>query len=545
MLSRSWLTLMAVAVASSCLAACASSPVSGQAASRMDLPITRAEASDYAATSSYSDVMGFVDALAAADNDLQVTTFGTTNEGRELPLLVWGAPDASAESIRRTGKTRVLVFANIHAGEVAGKEAVLMVSRELVQGMHAAWTDSLVVMIAPIYNADGNEVMDYGNRPRQLGPVDGMGQRPNAQGLDLNRDFMKLRAPESNALVGLIRDADPHVVVDLHTTNGTFMGYHLTYAPGLSPNTPQAISEDLYDRWLPAISDAILASDEWATYHYGNVPGAFGERTSTPRGWYSFSAQPRFSTNYVGLRNRYGILSEAYSYATYEDRVLVSKRFVEEILNQAWANATRVRANVEAADAESVVGRELAVRTTFAPLDRPAEILLGAVDTVYHPVTGDRMYEMTEARTPETLPAFVRFEASESVVAPQAYLISTAAPGADTVRDLLVAHGVRFDTTFVWGIERQRFVVDSVNVARRAFQNVRQLEPFGRWTRVEAETGSMPRLAPSLRIPVDQPLGRVIVGLLEPRSDDSVIAWALLPVSGVERGDHLPIERIP
>jgi len=509
------------------------------------LPVTRAEATDYTATSSYAEVMAFVDALAEKDAGLHVSSFGMTNEGRELPLLVWGAPSADAEAIRATGKTRVLVFANIHAGEVAGKEAALMVARDIVQGMREDWTDSLVVLIAPIYNADGNERVEFNNRPRQLGPVDGMGQRPNAQGLDLNRDFMKLRAPESRGLVGLMRDADPHVVVDLHVTNGTFMGYHLTYAPGLSPNTPTAISEDLYDRWLPTISEAILASDDYATYHYGNVPGAFGEGTSVPRGWYSFSAQPRFSTNYVGLRNRYGILSEAYSYATFEERVIVTKRFVEEILNQAWANASTVRQNVEAADAESVVGRELAVRTTFAPLDRPAEVLLGAVDTVYHPVTGDRMYEMRDVRTPETMPAYVRFDASESVRAPQAYLLSTAAPGADVIRDLLVSHGIAFDTTFAWGTARERFMVDSVQVARREFQNVRQLEPFGRWTRVAAETGQRPRLAPSLRIPVDQPLGRVIVGLMEPRSDDSVMAWTLLPVSGVKAGDSLPIERIP
>ncbi|MEO0560237.1 MAG: M14 family metallopeptidase [Bacteroidota bacterium] len=532
-------------LASSMWAACASSSSGKARLSAADLPVTRAEATGYSGTSSYVEVMAFVGALADIDATVRTTSFGTTNEGRELPLLVWGAPSAEPEAIRATGKTRVLVFANIHAGEVAGKEAALMVAREMAQGLHEAWTDSLVVLIAPIYNADGNERVEYGNRPRQFGPVDGMGQRPNAQGLDLNRDFMKLRAPESRGLVGLIRDADPHIVVDLHTTNGTFMGYHLTYAPGLSPNTPSAISEHLYDRWLPDISETIIASDDYATYHYGNVPGTFGEGTSAPRGWYTFSAQPRFSTNYIGLRNRYGILSEAYSYATFEDRVLVTKRFVEEILDQAWADASEVRRIVEAADAESVVGRELAVRASFAPLDQPAEILLGAVDTVYHPLTDDRMYAMRDVRTPETMPAFVRFEPSERVRAPQAYLLSTATPGARVVRDLLISHGVQFDTTFAWGTERERFVVDSVRVARREFQQVRQLEPFGRWTRVPAETGQRPRLAPSLRIPVNQPLGRVIVALMEPRSDDSVIAWTLLPLSDIKPGNHLPIERIP
>ena len=542
-------------LASATLAACAAGgegPAALAAPARPappDVPQTRAEESGYTATTSYDDVVSFLAAAerigAASGADLHVTTFGSTVEGRALPLTVWGAPGADAASILATGKTRVLVFANIHAGEVAGKEAALMLVRDLANGRHAAWADSLVVLIAPIYNADGNERVAFGNRPYQLGPVDGMGERTNAQGLDLNRDFMKLRAPESRALVGLLRDADPHVVVDLHTTNGTFMGYHLTYAPGLSPNTPSAISDDLYDRWLPEISDAIEASDGWATYHYGNVPGAFGEGTAAPRGWYSFSAQPRFSTNYAGLRNRYAILSEAYSYAPFDERVGVTKRFVEEILDQAWANAGHVRRTVAAADAVSLVGETLAVRTAWAPLDTPARVLLGAVDTVRHPATGAPMYQRRDVRTPEVMPALVRFEASESVVAPQAYLLSTVAPGASEVRDLLLAHGVRFDTTFVWGVERDRFVLDSVRVADRPFQNVRQQEPLGVWTRVEPEKGPPPRLAPSLRVPVDQPLGRVVVALFEPRSDDGVVAWSLVPLGDVQAGDALPIERIP
>ena len=299
--------------------------------------VTPAERCAYRCTSTYDQVRGVLDTLAAS-SALHVATFGQTGEGRELPLAVWGAPSARVEDVLALGKTRVLVFANIHGGEVAGKDAALELLRDLAAGAHAAWADSLVLLVVPVYNADGNERMGYDHRPMQLGPIEGMGVRGNAQGLDLNRDFTKLASPEARALVGLIRDADPHLVLDLHTTNGTHMGYHLTYAPPLSPNTPAAIDRDLRDRWLPAMSAAILASDDMATYHYGNVPGAFGEEASAPRGWYSFSPQPRFSTNYVGLRGRYGLLSEAYSYAPYAERVRVSKRFVEGAL-QAFSSA--------------------------------------------------------------------------------------------------------------------------------------------------------------------------------------------------------------
>ena len=509
--------------------------------SALDGPLdTPAERSGYRATASYDQAVDFVDRLSDRSR-LHVGAFGRSGQGRALPLAVWGAADATAQAVRQSGKTRVLVLGSIHGGEVAGTDAALALLRDLAAGEHAEWADSLALMVVPIYNADGHHAMGLGNRPLQDGPVEGMGRRPNAQGLDLNRDFMKAASPEAQALIALIRDADPHVVVDLHTTNGTVMGYHLTYAPGLSPNTPAAIDADLRDRWLPAISAEILASDDFATYHYGNVPGAFGEPAAAPRGWYSFSAQPRFSTNYVGVRGRYGVLSEAYSYAPFEERVEVSRRFTEEVLNQAWAQASLVRRRAADADRQSAVGRPVALRATWEALPRPVEVLLGEADTLRHPVTGEPFLRRRDVRTPETMPAFVRFAATETATAPSAYVVHLEAQAA--VRPLLDLHGIEYEGGLAWGRARERFRIDSVAVAPRPFQGATARDVFGAWEPVEGESGPPPRLAPALIVPVDQPLGRLAVMLLEPRSDDGVFAWGLLPEGAY--GGAAPIERIP
>ena len=514
------------------LGACAPRPGLEGASTGLEAPAfpTPAEACDYRCTSTYDEVMSVVGRVTRAAPDLHATAFGQSVEGRDLPLVVWGAPGPGLEAVRATGKTRVLVFANIHAGEVAGKDGLLELLRAVAAGEHDAWSDSLVVLFAPIYNADGNERVAHDNRPLQLGPVEGMGVRRNAQDLDLNRDFMKLAAPESRALVGLIRDADPHVVVDLHTTNGTKMGYHLTYAPGLAPATPPAVDAELWDRWLPAISDSLLARDDFAAYHYGNVPGAFGEEASAPRGWYSFSGDPRFSTNYVGLRGRYGILSEAYSYAPYRERVAVSRRFVEEILEAAWADAVRVRRTAEAADADRVVGREVAIRATWEALPEPVDILLGAVDTVAHPATGAPMLERRAVREPERMPAYVRFGPAETVTAPRAYVVTGAA--VEAVRPLLEAHGVSYSEGDPAG-PRQAFRLDAVETAERPYEGVRMVSVEGAW--VEA-----PSAGAGLVVPVDQPLGRLVVSLLEPRASDGVVAWGVVGLDG-----SVPIQRIP
>ena len=528
-MTRLWIVALALVAAG-----CGSSSSTARLSAGWQTP---AEACDYRCTSTYDEVRAVLDRVAAENGAVRLGTFGETVEGRELPLVVWGAADATPGAIRQTGKTRVLVFANIHAGEVAGKDAMLELLRDVAGGAHAVWTDSLVVMIAPIYNADGNERVAFDNRPYQLGPVEGMGTRTNAQGLDLNRDFVKLMSPEGRALVGLIRDADPHVVVDLHTTNGTFMGYHLTYAPGLSPNTPEGIDTDLWDRWLPAISDAVLASDDFAIYHYGNVPGAFGEEVSAPRGWYSYSPQPRYSSNYVGVRGRYGILSEAYSYAPYRERVAVSRRFVEEILDRAWAEAAHVRRRVAEADGERVMGERVAVRATWAALPEPVDILLGAVDTVAHPVTGEPMYERRDVREPERMPAYVRFAPSESVTAPAMYVVRGDA--RDRVADLLDAHGIAYRRAGAPRGDREAFRLDSVRTAERAFQGVRMQEAFGTWEPVSDDAAG----GEGLVVPVDQPLGRLVVMLLEPRSDDGLVAWGVLADALAD--GRVPIERIP
>ena len=165
---------------------------------------TKPERTDFQETSTYQDVVDFMNAVAkAAPGKVHLTTFGETNEKRALPLAVVGAPAATPEAVRGTGKIRVYIQGNIHGGEVEGKESAQMLLRELAEGKHDDWLKTMVFLIAPIYNADGNERFALNNRGPQHGPMGGQGQRPNAQGLDLNRDHMKLDSPEARAVVTL------------------------------------------------------------------------------------------------------------------------------------------------------------------------------------------------------------------------------------------------------------------------------------------------------------------------------------------------------
>lgn len=525
--------------------------VAGCAPRATVIPPTVAERSGYTATATHAEVLAFLDAArrmaprgTPARLRLHTTTFGVTHEGRAMPLAVWGADGASASAVRAAGTTRVLLIGGIHGGEVAGKEALLALVREFGAALNTYLADSLTVLVVPMYNADGGDRIAPGNRPLQLGPDDGMGTRANAQGLDLNRDFARLAAPESRALVALLRDYDPHLVVDFHTTDGTPMAYALTYAPGLAPDTHHGIQDFLWHEMLPAITDTLAQRDGLLTWHYGNVPGAFGEPATAPRGWYSFSPTIRFGTNYAGLRGRASILAEAYSYAPYETRVLASWRFADEVLTQAWRHARRIRTLAETADRSQVAGNRVTLRATWAALDAPHPVLLRGVDTLAHPTTGEPRLRWSGPVQPEAMPAFVRFTPTETARAPRTYYVHVG-PHQMAVAQLLDDHGIAYTRGFVWGQARERFVLDSVRVADQPFQGARRQEVWGRWQAVPGETGDPPRLGAALIVSTDQPLGRLAAALLEPRAEDGVVAWGLVDVSMLRAGEALPIERLP
>lgn len=496
---------------------------------------TRPERTAYRETSRYDEVVGLMEAADRASPLIHLTTFGQTNEGRALPLAVVGrVADASPVAVRASGKTVVYLQGNIHAGEVEGKEALQVLLREIARGRHRALLDSLVLLVAPIYNADGNERIDAANRPRQHGPVGGMGVRPNAQGLDLNRDHTKLESPEARGLARMLTEYDPHVVIDLHTTNGTYHGYHLTYAPPLHPNTPPAVDRMLRREWLPAVTDGARDAG-WLLYYYGNVPSAEDGNGDAERGWYTFDHRPRFGTNYAGLRNRFGILSEAYSYLTFRERIDVTKDFVDRSLAWARTHAAAIRGATEAADREDLRGRPLALNARLRR-EGPVTILMGEVREEANPLTGHMMLRRVDAVREERMPEWQSFDAGETERAPAMYLLPL---GMDSVVDRLRMHGVRVDSVFNVPAQVEVFRIDSTTVAERAFQGHHERRVWGRW-----ETQTLRMTPKMMGVPMDQPLARLVFTLLEPRSDDGFAAWNLLD-RWIEGEGAYPIVRVP
>ena len=156
-------------------------------------------------------------------------------------------------------------------------------------------------------------------------------------------------------MVGLFNRWDPHLTVDLHTTNGSYHGYHLTYSIPLNPTVDPRIIAYHREKMMPAIAKAMLAQHKFRSYYYGNFEG-FADKPGEPdkRRWEAFTHQPRIGQNYVGFRNRLTILSEAYSYLDFRRRVEVTEAFVEEILKYSAAQGASMAQLVHQVDLDTI-----------------------------------------------------------------------------------------------------------------------------------------------------------------------------------------------
>lgn len=505
---------------------------------------TRPERTDFLETSHYSDVVAFLDSLKARKYPYAFGSIGRTTEGREIPYVIASRPlvttAAEAKSLRRP---IVYVQGNIHAGEVEGKDALLALLRDLSPSVHPNVLDSIVLIVVPIYNADGNErfAPQEVNRSEQNGPAL-VGQRANGQDLDLNRDYIKAEAPETRASLAMFNAWDPDVFVDLHTTDGSFHGYNLTYAPSLNP---AAQFGGLYarDSVLPVIRERMMKRHGFATFDYGN----FISDDTLTKGWVTFDSRPRFGTNYYGLRGRIGILSEAYSHDPLRIRIASSYIFVEEILSYVSEHAFAILALSSRADqqtaswgraVDSVQMIPIRSELTSAPPieDVVAEVMQRTTDSTRSepgvPIGRRRTGKFVTLR----MPVFDRFTPTLERTPPAAYLI----PPSDTAIVRLVRlHGLAVERlTSDWRGDAESFVIDSIATAARPFQGHRETRITGAWHK-----GNMLVPAGSFIVRPAQQRGIVAAYLLEPESDDGLTDWNFFD-SELARGRTFPVLRL-
>ncbi len=464
--------------------------------------LTVAEKSDYEATSTSAEVVELVERIVEVSPIVSRFTFGKTVEGRDMIAAVAAQPHVTTPLKPDDHRLVVLLLGNIHAGECAGKEALLRLLRELGLAANHPWMKHLVILFVPNYNADGNDKTAKDNRPGQVGPKNGMGTRANAQGLDLNRDFVKLESPEARAFVRLIDEWSPHVFIDCHTTNGSRHRYALTYDVPHNPSA--ATAAVVYARNMMKTVTETLTKRGLDTFYYGNF-----DRDHTR--WSTYGHQPRYSTEYVGLRGRIAILSEAYSYIPYRERIEATHAFVSACIDHV-----------------AQVNETVALRSLLSPTTLPSEVAIRAEIAPFADKVVLKGYEATGKRAPgpiengvpkdHTVEFWGRFDPTLTAKRPVAYAIP---PTHENIVEHLRRHG----------IEVTKAEADQERAVRVSKPTDLQKSPATfqghQLVTVNTTTTEGRRTIPKGWFLVDatQRLGNLAVYLLDPRSDDGLVTW--------------------
>jgi hypothetical protein len=501
--------------------------------------LTVAESSNYTKTSLYEDVMNFLFQVQKKSDLVRILPLATTSEGRLVPLVVLSKDKvARPGDLAAGGKPAVLVMANIHAGEVEGKEASLMLIREIALGESAGLLDSQVLLFVPIFNADGNEKL--GHNRRDLGP-ELAGVRFNGQNLDLNRDYLKLESPEVSALVGLFNSWDPVLVVDMHTTDGSFHQEPVTYSTLLNPNGDKSLGDYMWRKLFPAVARTLKTAAGYDSVPYGN----FLDREFPEKGWVSDALEARYGSNYVGLRNRFSILDENYSYADFRTRVLAARAFVASILAYTARNIAAMADMARRADRETVACTAGGDFVLEFKLEKLFDMTLKSYEFVkeeikpeeraaYPPWVGDFIMKKTERPKDYRLPYLSLAVPARSLKLPSGGYVLL--PGQPEALANLKRHGIRVERLLA-GVraEAESFKIGAVEIDRNMFQGHVPIALKGQYEKGEADIP-----AGSYYIGLDQPLARLVAVLLEPESADSLAAWGFFNRVIVQQWSNQP-----
>ncbi|NJC33273.1 hypothetical protein GGR88_000747 [Sphingomonas jejuensis] len=471
--------------------------------------ITPAERARFEATPNLADSYAWLQRLDAASDLVSIERIGTSPEGR--PLIAVTARKGSA------AKPVVLIQAGIHAGEIDGKDAGMMLLRDIALRGKDGLLDDATFVFVPVFNVDGHERSSRWSRPNQRGPRE-QGWRTTAQNLNLNRDYLKADAPEMQAMIALIRRLDPALYIDVHVTDGIDYQYDITYGfngwGGEDAYSP-AIARWMDGRLRPAFDRALIRG--------GHIPGPLIFATDDRDPAVGLSAGPssgRFSQGYGDLRHMPSILVENHSLKPYRQRVLGTYVLMEEALRLVGAE----RSAVQRAVAEDRAARPTEMSHGWQAEEQPTTRRWRGVawERYRSAASGrDEIRWLGQARDGEIASTGQRFAPAAPL--PSAWWVPATKPDLIAVLRL---HGVEMT-------EAAGSTALDLDMVRLPLARLSQRASEGRVPmnvgegRHERRRVVMP--PGSVRVPADQPLGLVAAALLEPDSRESLLAWGAFP----------------
>ncbi|KTF69803.1 carboxypeptidase [Sphingomonas sp. WG] len=470
--------------------------------------ITPAEAAGFRTTPRYGEVRAWLERLDAASPLITLASFGRTGEGRDM-LYVRASKGGAAKPV-------VLIQGGIHPGEIDGKDAGLMLLRDIALRGKDDLLDRVDLVFVPIYNIDGHEQRSPWNFVHLRGPAE-KGRDANARNIDLNRDYGKVDAPETRAMIGLIRQLDPILYVDCHVSEGFDMQYDITftYAGWGKYARHRATADWLEQRFGPAVAAALSKAGHTPTIYPSPID------TRAPEKGIRYSPEgPRYSTGYGDFIGMPTVLVENHMLKPYRQRVLGTYVLMEAALRIAASDTARI-AEAKARDRAS---RPAELLTRWTPAETPIgwiEQFKGVAFEWYSSPASGRMEQRWTGKPIHFRMPIIGQRPTETVRLPKAWWIP---PEQAEVIDRLRVHGIAFETIAA----PRTLTVDRVRLIDPKLK-----QPIEGRVPITAGFvhGDVEEVMPagSVRVPADQPLGLLAAALLEPESQDSFLAWGFFP----------------
>ncbi len=505
--------------------------------------ITPTEAAQFRTTPSYADTLAYLERLQrAAPGVIHLATFGTTPEGRPMTVVIAsGDGTFDPAAARKAGKPVVLVQAGIHPGEIEGKDAGLMLLRDIaITGKYPHVLDHLVLVYIPVFSVDGHENSSPYHRINQNGP-ESMGFRGQSQYLNLNRDYVKADAPEMLAWLKLWQRWLPDFLIDVHTTDGADYQYDLTWYTEDPHKLDPAVDAWQHDA---IVNHAIPAYEKRG--HLASIYLEFKDGRDPRTGIENFGSGPRFSTGYAALQNRPALLIETHMLKSYENRVRATYDLVELMLEQINQHPAALLATTAKADADTIArvhDVQARVPLTFKPDPQSTKFeLKGYAFTLSHSDISNSDWIQYDPSQPKhyTIENWNGLLPDLSITPPAAYVVP--APWTAII-DRLDAHGIRYSRIdHPLTIHAEGYQLDDPKWANKPFEGHLMLRDFT----LHAVPHEVTLPTGSVIVPLDQRGANVAIELLEPQAPDSLLHWGFLNAmfEAKEYGEPRVVEKL-
>ncbi len=467
-------------------------------------------------TPEYQDIISYYEQLAAEYPQISLFSFGQTDAGKPLHLVVYSAEGIyNVDEITTSTKNRILINNGIHPGESDGIDASMLLLRDIVQNdsLKKKYKNSLIAVI-PVFNVGGALNRNSHTRANQNGPAS-YGFRGNARNFDLNRDFIKQDTKNAAAFAEIFHTINPDVFIDNHVSNGADYQYALTHLFTQHNKLGGNLGTFLENEMRPEIEKSLQKKDILITPYvnvWGNTPEA---------GFSQFYDSPRYSTGYTTLFHTLGLMVETHMLKPYKIRVTQTYELMLSTLDFIEEKSEKIK-SLRANAASEILQHKTYPITYTIDKENPSVLNFKGYEAtnIKSKVTsGKRLFYDTKKPFTKETNYYNNYLIKKEITIPKAYILQQ---GWHKIIDRLKNNNIKFSTF-------NKDTTIRVQVNHISDYKTRNAAYEGHYlhynTTVSESTKKITFRTGDLYIPTNQNGVRYLLETLEASATDSFFNW--------------------